>query len=525
MSEGAAIPAEQRWFVPGDLDGYFGLFFSSLPDLLLIVGLMPLCGLEPAFIERRVLPAVALSIIAGNLFYAWQARQLARRTGRSDVTAIPFGVNTPTIFAYIFLIMLPVYQHTHDANLAWQAGVFASFASGIVQILGAFCTNWLRRHTPRAALLCPLAGIALAYLCLGFIFGVFDKPAVALLPAIILLVVYASRMRLPWRIPGGLLCLVTGALLAALLRALHLYTAPALVAPPIGLHLPHPVHFADFLLHSGGWHYFSVILPMSLLDTLVSLQILESVKLAGDDFATLPSLLTNGLATLAAACFGSPFPTTLYFGHMAYKDFGARTGYSILSGVTVAIVCMTGLVSATLQVVPMEVVAIVIVWFGLVMVGQAFQEVEPAHCIAVAFGLVPMLAAWALGLVNLAILKSGSTLFAVAPLFGNELPIAGVIALSQGAILVSMVWAAALAWIFDRRFLDAALWMAGGAVLSFFGLMHAYTLSPAGVENRLGLFSAPAFALNYAAAALFLVGCHFYARRASQPWLAASVRE
>jgi AGZA family xanthine/uracil permease-like MFS transporter len=525
MSATTALPARAPWFVPGDLDGYFGLFFSSLPDLLLIAGLLPLCGMDATFTEQRVLPAVALSIVGGNFFYAWQARRLAHQTGRSDVTAIPFGVNTPTIFAYIYLIMLPVYLRTHDAHLAWQAGVFASFASGVVQTLGAFCTNWLRQHTPRAALLCPLAGIALAYLCLGFIFGVFDKPAVALLPAIVLLVVYASRMRLPGRIPGGLLCLVIGALLAAVLRALHLDAPPATVVPAIGLHLPHPVNFADFLLHSGGWQYLSVILPMSLLDTLVSLQILESVKLAGDDFPTMPSLLTNGLATLVAACFGSPFPTTLYFGHMAYKEFGARTGYSILSGITVAVVCMTGLVSATLRIVPMEVVAIVIVWFGLVMVGQAFQEVKPAHCIAVAFGLVPMLAAWALGLVSLAVAKAGSTLYTVAPLFGSELPIAGVIALSQGAILVSMVWAAALAWIFDRRFLDASLWMAGAAVLSFFGLIHAYTLSPAGVENKLGIFAAPAFTLSYAAAALFLVACHFYVSKARSPWICASLEE
>jgi AGZA family xanthine/uracil permease-like MFS transporter len=309
------------------------------------------------------------------------------------------------------------------------------------------------------------------------------------------------------------------------MRALHLYTAPAVIAPPIGLHLPQPVNLFAFLLHSGGWTYLSVILPMSLLDTLVSLQILESVKLAGDDFETMPSLLTNGLATLLAACFGSPFPTTLYFGHMAYKSFGARTGYSILSGITVAFACMTGLVSAILHVVPLEVVAIVIVWFGLAMVGQAFQEVKPIHCIAVAFGLVPMLAAWALGLINTAILKAGSTLYTVAPLFGDELAIGGVISLSQGAILVSMIWAAALAWIFDRRFLDAALWMAAGAVLSFFGIIHAYTLTPDGVENRLAFFAAPAFTLTYSAAALFLVGSYFYVRKARNPWITATVHE
>jgi adenine/guanine/hypoxanthine permease len=100
-----------------------------------------------------------------------------------------------------------------------------------------------------------------------------------------------------------------------------------------------------------------------------------------------------------------------------------------------------------------------------------------------------------------------------------------VIALSQGAILVSMVWAAALAWIFDRRFLNAALWMAAAALLSCLGLVHAYTLTPMGVENKLGLFAAPAFALSYAAVALFLVGCHFYVRNVRNPWIGGTTEE
>ena len=150
------------WFTSGDVDGFFGLFFSGFPDLLLIVGLAPVCGFSVDFVTRQILPGVAISILIGNLFYAWQARRLAVRTGRDDVTAIPYGVNTPTIFAYVFLIMGPVFTRTHSATLAWQAGVFASLISGCVQTAGAFCTDWLRRHTPRAALLCPLAGLALA---------------------------------------------------------------------------------------------------------------------------------------------------------------------------------------------------------------------------------------------------------------------------------------------------------------------------------------------------------------------------
>ena len=264
-----------KWFAPGDLEASLGLFFSGFPDLLLIAGLAPLCGFSAELVVTRILPGVAISIFLGNVFYAWQAHRLAKRTGRNDVTAIPFGVNTPTIFAYIFLIMLPVYERTHDAHIVWQVGVIASFVSGLVQTAGAFCTDWMRRHVPLAALLCPLAGIAMAFLCLGFIFGVFQIPGVALLPAVIILTVYASRLRLPFRVPAALIAMAVGALAALLLHSLHLYTPPTPEAAAIGLHLPHPVNLFAFLRQGEGWKYLSIILPMSLLDTLVSLQILE----------------------------------------------------------------------------------------------------------------------------------------------------------------------------------------------------------------------------------------------------------
>jgi AGZA family xanthine/uracil permease-like MFS transporter len=410
--------------------------------------------------------------------------------------------------------MLPVYQRTHDSQLAWHVGVFACFLSGIVQTAGAFCTDRLRRHTPRAALLCPLAGLAMAFLCLGFILRIFQTPELALLPAVIILAVYSSRIRLPFRIPGGLLCILAGALLVVLLKAFHIYhLAPPPRLAPLGFHLPVPVNLFTFLGHGEGWKYLAIILPLSALDTIVSLQILESVKVAGDDYATRPSLLVNGLATIIAASFGSAFPTTLYFGHMAHKANGARVGYSILNGCTVLLICVTGLISPILHVVPLEVAAIVIVWFGLVMVAQAFQEIPKSHCIAVAFGLIPMLASWALQLVDLALRKSGSSLLQAAPLFGEELAIYGLIALSQGALLISMIWTAAIAYMLDRRFLHAAGWMLAGSGLSFFGVIHAYRLDAEGTMNKLGFFAAPEFAISYTLAALFLVACHFYMRR------------
>jgi AGZA family xanthine/uracil permease-like MFS transporter len=124
-----------------------------------------------------------------------------------------------------------------------------------------------------------------------------------------------------------------------------------------------------------------------------------------------------------------------------------------------------------------------------------------------------MLAAWALQLVDLSVHKGRSNLFESAPKFGDELATHGMIVLSQGSLLVSILWAAALAWMFDRRFLHAPPWLMVGTVLSCFGVVHAYALTAQGVENKLGFWVAPAFTISYAAGALFLVACHFYAAR------------
>lgn len=504
------------WFTSGDVDGFFGLFFSGFPDLLLIVGLGSVCGFSSEFVTHQVLPGVAISILVGNLFYAWQARRLAARTGRDDVTAIPFGVNTPTIFAYVFLIMAPVYAHTHSGYLAWQAGVFASLISGVIQTVGAFCTDWLRLHTPRAALLCPLAGLALAYLCLGFVFGVFEQAAVALLPMIVLLALYGSRIKLPLRIPPGLLAIGLGAFLVAVLRWTHIYTVPWVQAEMPAVHLPHPVNLFSVLTRREWWGHLSVILPLASLDTLASLQILESVKIAGDDYKTTPSLLMNGVGTLAAAALGSPFPTTLYVGHAAHKANGARSGYSVLNGLVTLVLCMTGLLPLVLNVVPLAVAGPVIVWFGLVTVGQAFSEVPRAQSIAVVLGLIPMLAQWATGILETTVRAAGSSLAIALPRLGSDLALAGLIALGQGALLTSMLWAAAMALCIDRKFAQAAGWMFAASVLSFCGVLHSYDLSPAGLEGRIGLAMVPSFTLSYAAGSAFLLVCHWYVRRPSR---------
>src|SRR4051812_14118205 len=113
------------WLVRGDIDGFFVLSIDNLLQLMLISALCPLvCGLPVELVHSRILPGAAVSILVGNLFYVWQARQLMRRTGRTDVTALPYGINTVSLLAFVFLVMGPIYQSTKDPDLAWRVGVF-----------------------------------------------------------------------------------------------------------------------------------------------------------------------------------------------------------------------------------------------------------------------------------------------------------------------------------------------------------------------------------------------------------------
>ena len=92
------------WFVRKDLDGFFGLMIDNPIQLILIVSLRrELIHLPDSYIFGRILPGAAISILVGNIFYAWQARQLARATGREDVTALPYGINTVSLFVFVFL--------------------------------------------------------------------------------------------------------------------------------------------------------------------------------------------------------------------------------------------------------------------------------------------------------------------------------------------------------------------------------------------------------------------------------------
>ncbi len=189
------------------------------------------------------------------------------------------------------------------------------------------------------------------------------------------------------------------------------------IYPPV----PVPRDLFALLTSATGWKYMAVIVPMGLFNVVGSLQNLESTEAAGDRYETQASLLANGIGSLAAALFGSAFPITIYIGHPAWKAMGARAGYSILNGAVVTLLCLLGGITLVLKVVPLEATIGILLWIGIIITAQVFQEVPKSHALAVAFGLVPSLAAWALQLIETSLRKAGRSLFEAAPAFGSDL--------------------------------------------------------------------------------------------------------
>lgn len=501
------------WFVRKDIDGFFGLMIDNLIQLMLIVTLCRVaCGFPDELIFARILPGAGISILVGNLFYAWQARRLAMSTMRDDVTALPYGINTPSLFAYIFLVMGPVYQETGDVDVTWKVGLAACFLSGVIETLGAFVGEWIRRWTPRAALLSTLGGIAITFIAMDFVFRIYACPEIALVPMAIIIFCYMSKVSLPFGLPAGLAALAVGTMTA---WALHWSGGRPFPAPPpsgAGLSFYPPLWSGGGMFDSvtGGyvWRYLSVIVPMGIFNVVGSLQNLESAEAAGDRFETKPSMLANGIGSIAASLFGSCFPTTIYIGHPGWKALGARSGYSILNGIFMTAVCLTGAVTVIMQVVPIEAGVGILLWIGIIILAQAFQDVPRHHALAVAVGLIPSVAAWGLTMIETGLRSAGATIVHAAGHFG-DFAIQGALSLSQGFIFTSMLLAAMAAHVIERKFLKASAWALASAVLSCLGLIHAYRLTPAGITADIGCHLTSGFTLGYLAIAVFLTLLHY----------------
>ncbi|TNF20349.1 MAG: xanthine/uracil/vitamin C permease [Rhodobacteraceae bacterium] len=472
-----------KLFHRSDFSAFWALFTDNLINLMVLAGICQFVFQMPAeIVFGRIVPGAAVAIVAGIAVYVWLAKREAERSGK-DVTALPYGISTPVMFVYLFGVIGPIYWSTQDAVLAWQVGIGAGFMGGIVAAMGAIVGPWLKRVTPRAGMLGTLCGIALVFIGTVPLAIVFENPFIGFASMIIILWGLVGRFRLPWNIPAGLLALIVGTVVAFAIGE------ASISFEGTGFYPPMP-YIGDLI--AGIQHLFAnpelflVLVPVQIYNFIETMNNVESAEAVGDHYPVATCQVTDGVGTMIGAVFGSPFPTTAYIGHPAYKRMGAHAGYIIGVAVVIPLAAIFGLLAFLNNLIPQAAAAPVLVFVALSLVTNTAHSVKTEHMAAVTIAMMPHVSSFLITKWGSLMGALGATGVEGLPRLGDEALTAallqqgahfeGHLALSQGAILTGLIWGAIVASVIDGRFRNAGGFALAASIMSLFGVIHGASL-------------------------------------------------
>ncbi|MFC4819849.1 hypothetical protein [Dokdonella ginsengisoli] len=473
-----------RRFNSGDVNGFLGLVVDNLSILAFIAGaLIGIFQFPAEIVFQRMFPGTAFGVLVGNAIYTWMARRLARREGREDVTAMPLGLDAPTSIGMALLVLGPAFVSYKQAGLdehaaaiaTWQLGMASLVVMGVLKFVLSFFGAAVQRHVPRAGLLGSIAGIALVLMGFLPLVEILRVPVVGLAGLGIVLYALVARGRLPFGLPGVLVAVLVGALLYFGLGPTGAlgsgYQPPGAWQWRFALPWPN-LGFLDGLPLAVP--YLPLLLPFGLLMVVGGINVNESARAAGDDYPTRDILLTEAFSTLVAGVCGGVAQTTPYIGQPAYKAMGARSAYTLATGLFIGLGGVFGYVSNLVELLPLAILAPILVFVAISITTQAFEATPQRYAAAVVFSFFPPIArllAIKLGDPNVVAPDRFGTLMTQA---GHGLPeLAVLVALGNGFIITSMIWASFVVALIDARLRHAAAIVLLGAALSAFGIIHS----------------------------------------------------
>jgi AGZA family xanthine/uracil permease-like MFS transporter len=473
-----------KWFVIGDWNGFFGLMFDNLTVLSFLSGILIFVFGYPAdIIYTRMFPGTAFGVLFGDLVYTWMAFRLAKKNRQQHVTAMPLGLDTPSTIGLALVVLGPAFlglkaegYSEHDAAMmTWYIGMATMMFMGVIKLIFSFLGKWVQRIVPQAGLLGSLAGIGLGLIGMTPLIDIFGMPLVGLVALGMIFYTLVAGIKLPWKIPGVFASVLLGSVLYYLLAPLGLVGGVYAGPPPLEFHLGFPLPTLDFVKGLvPALKYLPLAIPFGILTVVGGINVTESARVAGDDYNTRDILLTEAFATLIAGLCGGVAQSTPYIGQPAYKNMGARAGYTLITGIFVGLGGMLGYVSFIVELIPRAVLAPILIFVAFDIIMQSFQAVPRNHAPAVAFAFFPTIA-------RLLAIKLGNP-EAVPPEIFNKLmtkvekalpELQVIVALGNGFIVTAMLWGAFLAEVIDRRLKISAVYLLVLAILTFFGIIHS----------------------------------------------------
>ena len=480
----AGAPAKLQFWSRGDWAAYFGLLVNNLTNLLTMISLLTVgVGLPASMVLGRIAPAFGLAVFLASVWYTYLAVKMQRATGRSDVTVLPSGPSAPSIFTVTFLVLMPVYQTTKNAEFALAIGLVWCLVEASILVIGSFVGDWLRRMIPRTVLLACLAGLGLLLLAMNPMLQSFASPLVAFVVMILIFMNWFGRKPIFAKIPTGLLLLIVGTALAwgfGLMspEAIGVALSQAGFQPPT-LHITNVIDGIPVALP-----YLASALPLGLANYVFDLENIESAHAAGDPYNTRSVMLGNGITSMIGAFFGNPFPVTVYVGHVGWKALGARLGYSLATGTTMLLFGLFTLGGLLLSVIPMAAVAPILIFIGVVTANQVVRETPKVEVPVIFISLFPWIANWALTLVGNVLKAAGTNAATVGAEALQKAGVEwnGIVALGNGAPLASILWGCLTIFAIRNQSIHGAVTAVVAALMAGFGVIHSATLGWGGTH-------------------------------------------
>jgi adenine/guanine/hypoxanthine permease len=468
-------------WTPGDWNAYFGFGTNILVNMLVLTGLLRFVLKMPdELVFGRILPATGLMLFLSTVYYAYLAYKLAKETGRDDVCALPSGISVPHMFVVVFVIMLPISLSSGDPVKGWEAGLAWVFIQSFVLMLGGFIAPFIRKVTPRAALLGTLAGVSIAFIALRPALEMFMTPVVGVVCFAIILASWFGGVKYFKGIPAGLVAIAVGTIIAWGSTAVGLdYGGMSLEKVTasfanFGFSLPMPAIGHVF----SGFEFLGVILvtaiPFGIYDLVEAMDNVESAAVGGDSFPTTRVLTADGVVSLIGCMMGNPFINAVYIGHPGWKSMGGRIGYSAATGVTVLILSWLGILALMASLIPVVAISPILLYIGMLIGAQAFQETPRSHAPAIILSLMPHLAAWGKLQIDNALGAAGTSATAVGMEALGKVGVLyhGLEVLGGGAILGGLMLGAIAAFVIERELMKASAFAVAAAVCTFVGLIH-----------------------------------------------------
>ncbi|PGY09692.1 xanthine permease [Bacillus sp. AFS031507] len=462
------------WY-KGDWAAYFGLLANNLTNLLTMISLLLfVVGFPEEIVYGRIVPGFGLGIFLASCCYFVFGYFLAKKTGRNDITALPSGPSAPSIFTVTFLVILPVFTETQNAEFAFSLALVWCLFEAMILIIGAFLGDTLRRIIPRTVLLSCLSGLGLLLLAMNPMLQSFETPLVAFVVLIIIFINWFGKSPIFAKIPTGFLLLAAGTILA---WVFGLQSPEAITASLHGLGFNPPTLHIDSWI-SGIPHalpYLASAVPLGLANYIFDLENIESAHAAGDPYKTRQVMLANGISSSIGACFGNPYPVTVYIGHAGWKSMGAGLGYSIATGLSMLIISLFGLGSFLLAVIPVAAIVPILVYVGIVTANQVVRETPKLEVPVIFVCLFPWIGNWALSLANNVLTSAGTTGAKVTAeaMSHHGVYYNGMIHLGNGAPISSLLWGCLAIFSIKDQPIRAAIAAGIAALLSLSGIIHS----------------------------------------------------